>query len=88
MLQRQVTLSGTSGLHARPAAAFINTARRFSSRVRVRLGDREAEATSLFGVLSLRAMAGDTLVLTAAGPDEREALETLVSLLEREDPER
>lgn len=85
--QRTVTIASEVGLHARPAAAFVKEASRFTSDIKVRLGDREASAKSILDVLTLDAGHGAEVVLVADGPDAAEALEALGTLIESGEPE-
>ena len=72
-----VTLPGDVDLHARPAADFVRTAMRFSAKVWVAVGEREADAKSLLSILALGAKAGTSLRLRAEGADAGAALEAL-----------
>lgn len=82
MVSREVTVENRTGLHARPAAAFVKEAQRFAAWITVRKGDRSADAKSILGVLSLGVNQGSRIVLEADGPNEAEAIETLVKLIE------
>ncbi|CEJ20437.1 phosphoenolpyruvate--protein phosphotransferase [Ralstonia solanacearum] len=75
--QLTLTLDYPSGLHARPAAQWAETARRFASRVQVRHGAETADAKNLVALLQLGLAAGAALTLSAEGPDARAALEAL-----------
>jgi phosphotransferase system HPr (HPr) family protein len=66
-------------LHARPAASFVKAAMRFSSRVWVASGEKEADAKSLLSVLALGARRGTRLRLRAEGDDARAAIDTLAA---------
>jgi phosphoenolpyruvate-protein phosphotransferase/dihydroxyacetone kinase phosphotransfer subunit len=70
------------GLHARPAARFVETARGFDAEVRVAKqgGGAPVRATSLTNVVALGARLGDTLLVSAAGPQAGEAIEALRAL--------
>ena len=71
------------GLHARPAARFVETVRGFDADVFVAKegGGREpVRATSLTNVVALGARFGDTLLVSAAGPQAQEAIAALQSL--------
>ena len=59
------------GLHARPAARFVALARGFDADIRVgKAGDGPpVRATSLTNLVALGARLGDTLVVTASGPE-------------------
>lgn len=83
MVERTFTLTGASGLHARPAALFVQTVQRFpDTEVMVRKGDREVNARSLLSVLSLGAAAGSEVVVRCAGPGENEAMAALADLIQ------
>ena len=70
------------GLHARPAALFVGAVRDFDAEVRVAKegGGPSVRATSLTNVVALGARFGDTLLVTASGPQASEALEALRAL--------
>lgn len=72
-----LTLDYPSGLHARPAAQWVETARRFAARVQVRHGAETADAKNLVALLQLGLAAGAALTLSAEGPDARAALTAL-----------
>jgi phosphoenolpyruvate-protein phosphotransferase len=70
------------GLHARPAALFVGAVRDYDAEVRVAKegGGAPVRATSLTNVVALGARFGDTLVVTASGPQASEALDALRAL--------
>ncbi len=71
------------GLHARPAARFVETARGFDAELRVAKTGADGapvSARSLTGLVSLGARLGDTLVVTASGPGATDALAALTAL--------
>jgi phosphoenolpyruvate-protein phosphotransferase/dihydroxyacetone kinase phosphotransfer subunit len=70
------------GLHARPAARFVEVARGHDAEVRVAKegGGPPVRATSLTNVVALGARFGDTLVVSASGPQASEALDALRAL--------
>ncbi len=80
--EARVQLRNRVGLHARPASLFVQTARRFSSKIVVRKDDKEADAKSILGVLSLGAECGHWITIVAEGDDAEEAVQTLASLVE------
>ena len=81
MISREVTITNTIGLHARPATFFIQKANSYQSSVWVEKEDRKVNAKSLLGVLSLGIAQGMTINLIADGTDEAEALEGLEALV-------
>jgi len=82
VVERSVLVQNPTGLHARPAALFVQAAAKFSSKIKVANGPREVDAKSILGVLSLGAHKGVTVTLKAEGPDADAALEHLVNLVE------
>ena len=81
MISREVTITNTIGLHARPATFFIQKANSFKSSIWVEKEDRKVNAKSLLGVLSLGIAQGMTITLLADGSDEEEALVGLAELV-------
>ena len=82
MISREVTITNTIGLHARPATFFIQKANAYKCSVWVEKEDRKVNAKSLLGVLSLGIAQGMTIKLIADGSDENEALEGLQALID------
>jgi phosphotransferase system HPr (HPr) family protein len=70
-----------AGLHARPAARFVQTASRFRSTVTIAHGSREASAKSLLSLLGLALRQGSEIVLRADGDDADAALTALTTEL-------
>lgn len=81
MISRDVTITNTIGLHARPATFFIQKANGYKSSIWVEKEDRKVNAKSLLGVLSLGIAQGMTIKLIAEGSDEDDALEGLIALI-------
>jgi phosphotransferase system HPr (HPr) family protein len=70
-----------AGLHARPAAQFVRTASRFTSRITITSGERSADAKSLISLLGLVVRPQSVVTLVADGPDADDALAALVDEL-------
>src|ERR1700719_4544835 len=60
-LETTVVLTNLTGLHARPASLFVQTAHRFESNIRIAGNGRESDASSILGILSLGLRQGDAL---------------------------
>ena len=80
-LQRTVTVVHRQGLHARPAALFVQAAKKFASRVTVKKGRKIVDGTSIMGLLTLAAGRGARISLIAEGPDAADALTRLIELV-------
>ena len=81
MKTREVVITNSSGLHARPATFFIQKANCYKCTILIEKDDRKINAKSLLGVLSLGIAKGMTVKLIADGHDEDMALDGLVSLI-------
>ena len=77
LLRRRVTVTGEAGLHARPAADFAAAAARFGADVRVAKAEHEVDGKSVLLLLTLDVRCGDSITITADGPDAEQAIETL-----------
>lgn len=84
MRQQSVTLASKSGLHARPAATFVQEAKRFQSAITLAKDGKSVNAKSILSVLTLGAQQGDQVVLAAEGDDADAAVTSLAALLERD----
>ena len=80
-LQRTITIAHRQGLHARPAALFVQVAKRFSSRVTVKKGRKSVDGKSIMGLLTLAAEPGSRVSILVDGADAHEALEQLSRML-------
>ena len=76
-----IILPNPNGLHARPAAVLSSTAKTFKSDIRLRLGDRSANARSVTSLMALETARGDKVVLVAKGPDALEAVNRLTPMI-------
>jgi phosphocarrier protein HPr len=82
-MSRAVTVPNELGMHARAAARFVRVASTFTSQIRVNRDGRAIDGKSIMGLLLLAAARGATITITAEGPDELAALDTLCGLVER-----
>ncbi|TMC16336.1 MAG: HPr family phosphocarrier protein [Chloroflexi bacterium] len=82
LLETHLTLTNPTGLHARPASLFVQTAGRFAARIEASGHGRQTDATSIMGVLSLGLRQGDTLTLRAGGTEAEAALKALEELVQ------
>lgn len=84
MVEKTVEIKNKTGLHARPAARFVQAAGKFSSRITIRrAGDEEpGDAKNIISLLGLGLSQGDLAEIAAEGADEEEAVRTLTELIE------
>ncbi|MGV3532988.1 MAG: glucose PTS transporter subunit IIA, partial [Chthoniobacteraceae bacterium] len=76
-----ILIPNRTGLHARPAAVLANAAKGYQSEIKLRCGERNANARSITSIMALEAGYGDKVVLVATGPDAEEAVSKLSELL-------
>lgn len=81
MQEKRLVIQNKTGLHARPAALFVQTANKFASQIKVAKEDREVDGKSIMGIMMLAAGKGTQIRITATGVDEKEALERLEELI-------
>jgi phosphocarrier protein len=83
MLEETITITNRAGIHARPAAMLVQTAKDFSSSLYLDKDGDRINAKSIMGILTLGASYGTELKIVAEGEDkedEKKALEAIVRL--------
>lgn len=80
MISTNLIVRWREGLHLRPAASLVGLARKYSSSIRLRAGERVADARSIMQVLLLSASLGTAMLVEADGLDEAEALQAVAEL--------
>ncbi len=81
-LSAPLTLKNPQGIHARPAAALSNLAKTFDAELQIRLDDRECDARSVIGLMSLNSSFADQVVVAARGTQAEQAMQALCQLIE------
>ena len=81
MTSQEVTIRNRLGLHARAAAKFVHTATRYSSHIKISRDGKTMDGKSIMGILLLAAGAGTTVVISADGSDESDAIDALCTLV-------
>ena len=77
MKELDIAIQNPTGLHARPAKIFVNTAKQFQADIRVFNGPKKANAKSLISMLALGVEAGTSIKIMVDGVDEEAALAAL-----------
>ena len=80
-VQFTAVLKNRVGLHARPAALFVRTSKKYESEVIVEKEGNKADAKKILGVLGLGACKDDTITVYIDGPDAEEVKEILQSMI-------
>lgn len=82
MIRKQVVVRINPGLEAEQAALFVQNANRFTSEIFIERKNRQVNAKSIMGLLSLGIKTNFNVLVLADGEDEQEAIDVLSSLLE------
>ncbi|MBN1688217.1 MAG: HPr family phosphocarrier protein [Candidatus Omnitrophica bacterium] len=81
-MEKKFVIQNKLGLHARPAALFVQTANRFKAEVEVRKGRQRVNGKSIMGIMTLAAGIGTTIFVRVNGEDAALALEEISKLVE------
>lgn len=81
MVEGEVTVVNDAGLHLRPAGVLTKTAVQFKSDIFLYHGDRKIIAKSVLNVMAAGVQKGAKLRVTCEGPDEQEALHTVIEAI-------
>jgi len=82
VLLRTVTIRNRLGLHARPAALFVQVSSRYSCEVWVERDKLRVNGKSIMGIMMLAAEQGAELRIEAEGDDAQACLAALTTLIE------
>jgi phosphocarrier protein len=83
MITKKVRVMNPTGLHLHPAGALCELADKFESYVHFKYGeDSEANAKSVLSILGACVRHGDEIEFIIEGPDEEEAMEAIIRLVE------
>lgn len=87
VVKRTVSVFHRQGLHARPAALFVQLAKQFSSHITVKKGRKIVDGKSIMGLLTLAAGPNARIAIIADGADAVRALDALADLVTHPLPE-
>lgn len=84
MYTKETVIINKTGLHARPAAEFVGEAKKYASKITIREsgGEKTVNAKSIVTILSLGLSKGKSIEICANGQDEKEAVDSLIALIE------
>ncbi|KPK96762.1 MAG: hypothetical protein AMJ95_12415 [Omnitrophica WOR_2 bacterium SM23_72] len=84
-IKKKVIVKNKQGLHARPAAQFVQVANKFDSRITVSRDNEEVNGKSIMGILMLGVEANTSIMIEADGPDAQRALSELENIVSIEE---
>jgi len=85
IVKKKLTVKNKQGLHARPAALFVQIANKFNCRIKVRRDDEEVNGKSIMGILMLSAEHGTQIEVEADGEDAHIAVVELEKVVSKEE---
>ena len=80
MIQKELIVQNRLGVHARPASLVVSVASKFRSDIHLTKDSVEINAKSIMGVMMLAAEMGSSILVTASGEDELQAIEAIEAL--------
>jgi len=85
LIKKELIVKNKLGLHARPAAIFVQIANKFDARITVRHDEEEVNGKSIMGILMLGVEKDSLIVVEADGTDAEVALVELEKLISSEE---
>lgn len=81
VVTKKLTVKNKLGLHARPAAIFVQLANKFDCQITVVKGKTKVNGKSIMGILMLAAGKGSRIYIKAEGDDADEAVKELEKIV-------
>ena len=81
VIKKKMIVKNKQGLHARPAALFVQIANKFDARITVSRDEEEVNGKSIMGILMLGAEKGSSIVIQADGEDAQMAMVALEKII-------
>lgn len=85
LVKKRLIVKNKQGLHARPAALFVQIANKFDARITVKRNEEEVNGKSIMGILMLGAEQGSLITIEAEGEDAETAILELERLITSEE---
>lgn len=82
MIQQPITIQNKLGLHTRAAAKLVDIAKKFESKIELSFRDRIVDCKSIMGVITLGAQKDNVVDVLINGPDENEARDAIIKLVD------
>ena len=80
-ITKDIVIGNKTGLHARPAALFVQIANKYESDITITKDEQTVNGKSIMGILMLAAEKGSKITIVTEGDDAKEAMKELTSLL-------
>ncbi len=83
MIQKELTVENTLGIHARPASSIVQASAKFKSTIVLEKDGIPADAKSIMSVMMLAAASQSKVLVKVTGPDEEDAFAAIEDLFRR-----
>ena len=80
-IRKNIVVKNKLGLHARPAALFVQLANKFDSQIIVEKDNQKVNGKSIMGILTLGVERGSSIIIEAEGQDSKTAISELERLV-------
>ena len=75
MIKTSVVVKADKGLDGRPIALLVQEASQYASKVYIQVGEKNINAKSIMGMMSLSLEDGEKITVVTDGEDEKRAAE-------------
>ncbi len=82
MIEKDIEVMNSLGLHARPASMLVKLTTRFKSEIYVQKDSDRVNGKSIMGIITLAAGKGAKLRFTIEGADAQDAMKQIQELFE------
>ncbi len=80
MVEKEIKVINSLGIHARPASMIVQTANKYRCSISLEKDGISADAKSIMSVMMLAAAHNALVIIKAEGEDEQQALEAIEQL--------
>ena len=87
VVRKNVIVKNKQGLHARPAALFVQVANKFDAKITVIREEEKVNGKSIVGILMLGAEQGTEIIIEAEGRDAQIAVDELEKIVLNQEDE-
>lgn len=81
MIKTSVVVKADPGFDGRPIALLVQEASQYASKVYIQVAEKNINAKSIMGMMSLGLCVGEELTVTAEGADEQTAVDNIEKFL-------
>ena len=81
MIKTSVVVRSDRGFDGRPIALLVQKASQYASKVYIQVGEKNINAKSIMGMMSLGLDTGEMVTVIADGPDEETAVDDIAKYL-------